>query len=375
MTLMKESRITPAYSPKLPPCGALKAFAGATLGVQTSCALRWKPPIDLTRQLPQLADRDWLSLSTQRNDLEAWRSLGKAILGLEVNGGIGGEATLRLGLHQGKFIAYVRAKLVAGIGAGGQLAIELDPRQLNLWMMMLSQALRDNNFSHVDWVDADAFEGLSQLSYLATTTLLDVGLLAARGIDGIKRLYELMTQSDRAALIAYAIVDASNNTKTGPELSTWVQHLPPEALGPLLNTLTTSPGWFNHPVDPNGDEIDRGRAIDLQQIAIAQCLEWLEQGYLDNRYSREAAEHLFERAVARMSQAGQLDSYSSWVEAYCHNREELDEFMQQNGRGVPAALRAQNKYLQISRRLGTDIEEYRETYSTSRGTRVRYREN
>ncbi|BBI52479.1 hypothetical protein HORIV_49000 [Vreelandella olivaria] len=113
----------------------------------------------------------------------------------------------------------------------------------------------------------------------------------------------------------------------------------------------------------------------LQQIAIANCLEWLEQGYLDNRYSREAAEHLFERAVARMSQTGQFDSYSSWVEAYCHNREELDEFMQRNGSDDPLALEAKDKYDQISRRLGTDIEEYRETSSTSRGTRVRYREN
>jgi len=351
--------------------GALKAFAGATLGVQTACSLRWKPPMDITRQLPQLADQDWLTLSTQRNDLEAWRSLGKAVLGLEANGGIGAELGMRLGLHQGKFIAYVRAKLVAGVGVGGQLAIELDPRQLNLWMMMLSQALRDNDYGFVDWVDADAFEGFSHLSYLATTTLLDVGLLAARGIDGIQRLYELMTQSDRAVMVAYAFV----NDPRQKEMCSWVQHLPPEALGPLLDTLTTSPGWFNHPVDANGDEIDRGRAIDLQQIAIAKCVEWLEEGYLDNRYSREAAEHLFERAVARMSQTGQFASNSSWVEAYCHNRETLNEFMQRNGSGDPLALEAKDKYDQIARRLGTDIEEYRETYSTRRGTRVRYREN
>ncbi|TVP52167.1 MAG: hypothetical protein EA345_01270 [Halomonas sp.] len=350
--------------------GALKAFAGATLGVQTSCALRWKPPMDITRQLPQLADQDWLSLTTQRNNLEAWRSLGKAVLGLEMNGGIGGEAALRLGLHEGKFVVYVRAKLVAGVGAGGQLAIELDPRQLNLWMMMLSQALRDNNFSHVAWVDADAFEGLSHLSYLATTTLLDVGLLAARGIDGIQRLYELMTQSDRAVMVAYVFV----NDPRQKEMRSWVQHLPPEALGPLLNTLITSPGWFAPTIE--GERIGRGRAIDLQQIAIARCLEWLEEGYTaSSHFDSEAATQLFERAVARMSQTGQFDGYASWVEAYCHNRAALDAFMQRNGQGSADARREKEKYDQISRRLGTDIEEYRETYSTRRGTRVRYREN
>lgn len=351
--------------------GALKAFAGATLGVQTACSLRWKPPMDITRQLPQLADQDWLTLSTQRNDLEAWRSLGKAILGLEANGGIGAELGMRLGLHQGKFIAYVRAKLVAGVGVGGQLAIELDPRQLNLWMMMLSQALRDNDYGFVDWVDADAFEGFSHLSYLATTTLLDVSLLAARGIDGIKRLYELMTQSDRAVMVAYAFV----NDPRQKEMCSWVQHLPPEALGPLLNTLITSPGWFFPTVDIEGDKIDRGRAIDLQQIAIAKCVEWLEEGYLDNRYSREAAEHLFERAVARMSQTGQFDSYSSWVEAYCHKREALEDFMKRNGDGSDDAVDAKSQYHQIARRLGTDIDDYRKYYSSARGSRVRYREN
>ncbi|BBI52477.1 hypothetical protein HORIV_48980 [Vreelandella olivaria] len=240
--------------------GALKAFAGATLGVQTACSLRWKPPMDITRQLPQLADQDWLTLSTQRNDLEAWRSLGKAVLGLEANGGIGGELGMRLGLHQGKFVAYVRAKLVAGLGVGGQIAIELDPRQLNLWMMMLSQALRDNDYGFVDWVDADAFEGFSHLSYLATTTLLDVSLLAARGIDGIQRLYELMTQSNRAVMVAYVIVNRTGTDRK--KLASWLQHLPPEALGPLLNTLTTAPGWFFTTVDIEGDKIDRGRAID-----------------------------------------------------------------------------------------------------------------
>ncbi|WGI24384.1 hypothetical protein QEN58_13730 [Halomonas alkaliantarctica] len=236
---------------------------------------------------------------------------------------------------------------------------------------MLSQALRDNDYGFVDWVDADAFEGFSHLSYLATTTLLDVSLLAARGIDGIKRLYELMTQSDRAGMVPYAFV----NDPRQKEMCSWVQHLPPEALGPLLNTLTTSPGWFNHPVDANGDEIDRGRAIDLQQIAIAQYVEWLEQGYLDNRYSREAAEHLFERAVARMSQTGQFDSNSSWVEAYCHNREELDEFMRRNGKGENGVDDAKQSYFTISRRLGSDIDDYRGYYSSARGRRVRYREN
>ncbi|MDR5860440.1 hypothetical protein [Halomonas eurihalina] len=87
---------------------------------------------------------------------------------------------------------------------GGKVAVELDLQQLDLWLMMIGQALRDNDYGFVDWVDQDAFESISQLTYLATTTLLDVGLLAARGRDGIRRLYNQLTQSDRAELIANA---------------------------------------------------------------------------------------------------------------------------------------------------------------------------
>lgn len=342
--------------------GALKAFAGATLGVQTACSLRWKPPMDITRQLPQLADQDWLTLSTQRNDLEAWRSLGKAVLGLEANGGVGAELGMRLGLHQGKFIAYVRAKLVAGVGVGGQLAIELDPRQLNLWMMMLSQALRDNDYGFVDWVDADAFEGFSHLSYLATTTLLDVGLLAARGIDGIQRLYELMTQSDRAVMVAYAFV----NDPRQKEMCSWVQHLPPEALGQLLNTLITSPGWFAPTIE--GERIGRGRAIDLQQIAIARCLEWLEKGYTESSHlDSEAAKQLFERAMALMSGDGAYDSSTSWGTAYCQNRYMLNQFMKQTGTDDPLAAESKLSFGVLSSRLGARNDAHCQIHTSPRG--------
>ncbi|WP_010628819.1 hypothetical protein [Halomonas sp. KM-1] len=352
---------------------ALKAFAGATVGVNTRCSMRWQPPADITRQLPQLADRDWLALSNQQTELNAWRTLGHAVLGLEAAGGIGGELGLRLGIHQGKFVAYFRAKVVAGKGAGGQIAMELGLKQLNLWFMMLSQALRDNDYGFIDWVDRDAFQFMSRLGYLATTTLLDISLLAARGLDGIQRLYDLMTQSERAGVIAYAIVDAAGNPEQAPQLAAWIRNLYPEALGPLLNTLAFPPGWRGYTID--GEPFDRNQAIDLQQIAIATCLGWLEEGYTSSgHYDRAKAQHLFERAVARMSLDGTYDGYQSWVQAYCHNRERLDRFMQRDGANSRDARLAKRRYEDSSQRLGTDIDEYRQVVSTRRGTRIRYEE-
>ncbi|MCK2184373.1 LysM peptidoglycan-binding domain-containing protein [Halomonas getboli] len=358
----------------------LKAFAGATLGLQTQCELRWQPPEDITRQLPQLADQDWLSLKTQQRDLDQWRGLGQALLGGEVGVGIGAELGFRLGLRNGRFVAYAKAKVFAGVTVGGKIAVELDLEQLDLWLMMIGQALRDNDYGFVDWVDEDAFDSISQLTYLATTTLLDVGLLAARGRDGIRRLYNQLTQSDRAGVIAFAIVDTSGNSELSSQMSAWVQHLTPEALGPLLNVLATRPSLWSY---MKGDEYDD--AIDLQQIAIAQCLEWIEQGHRDGVYRRSAAQRLFEKAVARMSADGdyagaedsenERDNKAARGQAYCENRYRLDQFMEEKGSVLPEVLRARNKYIDIANRLGRDADVQCQRVTTPGGTHVTYRES
>ncbi|MGR4066479.1 hypothetical protein [Billgrantia sp. C5P2] len=345
----------------------LKAFAGATVGVNTRCSMRWEPPADITQQLPQLADRDWLTLSSQQAELNAWRTLGHAVLGLEAAGGIGGELGLRLGIHQGKFVAYFKGKVVAGKGVGGQIAMELDLKQLNLWLMMLSQALRDNDYGFVDWVDRDAFEGMSRLAYLAATTLLDVSLLAARGLDGIQRLYDLMTQSERAGMVAHAIV----NDPRDDEMRAWIQHLSPEALGPLLNTLAFPPGWRGYTID--GVRLDRGQGTDLQQIAIAKCLDWLEVGYTTSgHYDLAKAQQLFERAVARMSLDGTYDETRSWGVAYCQNRYRLDQFMARSLTDSGAARLAREQYLLVANRLGSEVDNSCQLRTSPRGTYVVY---
>ncbi|PSJ20596.1 hypothetical protein CVH10_16710 [Halomonas sp. ND22Bw] len=354
----------------------LKAFAGATLGLQTQCELRWQPPEDITRQLPQLADQDWLSLKTQQRDLDQWRSLGQALLGGEVGVGIGAELGFRLGLRNGRFVAYAKAKVFAGVTVGGKIAVELDLEQLDLWLMMIGQALRDNDYGFIDWVDEDAFDSISQLTYLATTTLLDVGLLAARGRDGIRRLYNQLTQSDRAGVIANAIVNDPRQAET----QSWVQHLPPEALGPLLNVLATRPSLWSY---MKGDEYDD--AIDLQQIAIARCLEWIEQGQEDGLYRRSAAQRLFEQAVARMSAdgeyAGAEDSENerhnkaARGQAYCENRYRLNQFMSQSLTNDGQAAAARKIYRGIADDLGRNIDTHCQRVTTPGGTHVTYRES
>lgn len=345
--------------------GVFKAFLGAKVGVNTRCSMRWAPPADITRQLPQLADRDWLTLSNQQAELNAWRSLGHAVLGLEAAGGISGELGLRLGIHQGKFVAYFKAKVVAGLGVGGQIAMELDLKQLDLWFMMLSQALRDNDYAFVDWVDRDAFQAMSRLAYLGATTLLDIGLLAARGLDGIQRLYDLMTQGERAGMVAFVMARRLGEDRE--QLAAWVRNLSPEALGPLLNTLISPPGRSGYTIDD--EPFDRDQAIDLQQIAIDNCLGWLEEGYTTiGHYDRAQAQHLFERAVARMSLDGTYDEARGWGRAYCQNRYRLDQFMKQVSTTDIQAGTARREYALAANRLGQEVDDYCQLRTSPRGT-------
>ncbi|GHC39581.1 hypothetical protein [Aidingimonas halophila] len=210
-------------------------------------------------------------------------------------------------------------------------------------------------------------------------TLLDVGLLAVRGRDGIRRLYNQLTQSDRAGVIANAIV----NDPRQEETQAWVQHLPPKALWPLLNVLVIQPSLWGYTV---GDErFGRDAAIDLQQIAIARCLEWIEQGYMRGRYRRSTAQRLFEKAVARMSADGEYagadnsengsNNRAARGQAYCENRYRLDRFMEERGSVVPEVLRARSNYIDIANRLGKDIDTHCQLVTTPGGTHVTYRES
>ncbi|KFC50084.1 hypothetical protein DK37_21600 [Halomonas sp. SUBG004] len=96
-------------------------------------------------------------------------------------------------MQNGKFVLRMAARVVIGKGAGGGLSVELDVDSLDLWLAMLHRAMVDNNYVKPEWIDEEAYESMSWLGYLATTTLLNVGLLAARGQAGIERLYNAMT--------------------------------------------------------------------------------------------------------------------------------------------------------------------------------------
>jgi len=344
----------------------IEAFAGTRVGIETRCSLSWEPPANLERLLPNRAALSEMNMKRASQSLTGWRNLGTATLGLELAEGLGGKLGLALGMQNGKFVLRMAARAVIGKGAGGSFSVELDIDSLDLWLVMLHRAMVDNNYVQPDWIDDDAYHSMGRLGYLATTTLLNVGLLAARGQAGIERLYSALTNGQNAGPIAYVIANDPRQDK----MRNWVQQLTPEALGALLYLLISNPQEFEIEVPSRGrsdgkaEPFNHQEALDFQQIAIASCLGWIVEGVTTNvygplcRFSRETptpSQYLFTKAVVRMTANGQ-PPHDYPDSAYQNHKSDLDKFMDRvSGTGNRQVTISKGNYSRHVAGLGTEI--------------------
>lgn len=344
----------------------IEAFAGARLSIETRCALSWEPPANLERILPNRAARSEMNMQRASQSLTGWRKLGTATLAMEVAEGLGGRLGLALGMQNGKFVLRMAARIVIGKGAGGSFAVELDIDSLDLWLVMLHRAMVDNDYVQPDWIDDDAYQSMGRLGYLATTTLLNVGLLAARGQAGIERLYSAMTGGQNAGPIAYVIANDPRQDK----MRDWVQQLTPEALGALLYLLISNPQEFEIEVPGRGrsegkvEPFNHQEALDFQQIAIANCLGWIVEGVTIGvygtlcRFSRESptpSQYLFAKALICMSETGQ-PWHDDPSHAYQRRKRDLEGFMARiSGTGNEDAMFAKRDYRRYVGGLATEV--------------------
>ncbi|RLK46782.1 hypothetical protein DFR31_2488 [Alkalispirillum mobile] len=228
--------------------------------------------------------------------------------------------------------------------------------RLDLWLTMLHQALVDVGYERVDWIDEDAFEQMSMLAYLSAVTLVDASLFLLRTTYTIRQWFERFTRRrDMASRIAHELATEEPpelrydpeareaHTRRVRQLRAWVRQLPPEALGPLLDTLTSEPRAFEVEVEHDGrkqvQRFGRKQSLVFHQQAILNCLQWIVSGVDDGIYGPKRifsaddpnpAQKLFEKAVIRMGRNGRPTSESR-RDAYAENRERLDSFMSRGG--------------------------------------------
>ncbi|RLK46776.1 hypothetical protein DFR31_2482 [Alkalispirillum mobile] len=303
--------------------------AGTDLAAHNHCRLLWQPPEGLLARLPRYQALARIHREDRAHrEAGQWKTLTTTEINPEVRAGVGGGAAFRIGLDNGRFVLHASLRLVLGIGGGGSVRLTLDTRHLDLWLTMLHQALVDVGYERVDWIDEDAFEQMSMLAYLSAVTLVDASLFLLRTTYSIRQWFERFTRRcDMASRIAYTLV----NDPQRAAIAAWVRQLPPEALGPLLNTLTSEPRAF----EVEGDQFNAEQSRRFHQQAILNCLQWIVSGVGEGVYGPKRffladdpnpAQKLFEKAVIRMGRDGRPTSESR-RDAYEKNRRRLDSFM------------------------------------------------
>jgi len=194
--------------------------------------------------------------------------------------------------------------------------------------MLYRRVLMRNNFRRIDWIDENAFNYLSKITLFGTLTLANVSEFSALLLTKLDSLIDEVVgkPSKRAGQIAYTLVNELRQEAVGQ----WFLGMPPETLGPLLYTLSSKPRAFTITLNDGEAEtpVTEEEATNLQQIAIARCLEWTAGNASGKRFSEldpNPAQILFQKALERMS----IDaSYpDDKLEHARHNINKLDRFM------------------------------------------------
>lgn len=336
---------------------SLKLFAGAQVGCTIKGGLHWKPPMDALILSPNLEDKKEAS----------WQTLSAFMAEGSLGVGIGREFDFRVGLNGGKLMFSIKASVFFGPGAKGAYSFELDYQGIKQLLMLYRRVLMRNNFRRIDWIDENAFTYLSKITLFGTLTLANVSEFSALLLTKLDSLIDEVVgnPSKRAGQIAYTLVNELRQEAVGQ----WFLGMPPETLGPLLYTLSSKPQAFTITLNDGETKtpVTEEEASDLQQIAIARCLEWTAGNASGKRFSEldpNPAQILFQKALERMS----IDA-SHTDDKLMEARDKLfklDTFM----RGITTnedVERSQARFQQLKRALTLHLHSSFNTLSLVRG--------
>ncbi|KEF30958.1 hypothetical protein D777_02111 [Marinobacter nitratireducens] len=308
------------------------AFAGVQAGLMARAEMKWAIP-DRLRQ-----SEKWRLIN---EDVPEWTTLGVVNGELVGSAGIGAGGDISIGLKNKRLVLRVKGKVVAGLGGGMSMGVELAYDTLPLWMRLLQQELHDNGYRRVYWIDPEAFEYMSMLMNLCLSTALKISFLAAQSYDFVQKVYDDFYSSENAGVVAVRIHEAIEIAEgrliptddvprvTLNEYKSWFLGLQPEAIGPMLHNLVSEPVEFEG--DDGQEPKTAEEMLKLQQISILQCLRWINDSELVRPESYRGAtpnriQRQFEESVTRMNTHGTKPEGDPRTVAR-NNVARLDEFM------------------------------------------------
>jgi hypothetical protein len=174
---------------------------------------------------------------------------------------------------------------------------EIQPEALGAWVWQFQQILRKCRYHKIDIADDETFKKLTLLSQSMLYAQINLGLFLAQGKDRLDRIIDCF-EGSKAAVVAYTIVFGNSEV-----LETWIKGMIPEALGPLLWTLTQEP-VKTKALDNNGNEIDFAvnHSFALQKIALALIFDWIDKLPINSGLT--LSQRQVEEALVRMNATG-----------------------------------------------------------------------
>lgn len=324
--------------------------------IELTGALNWAPPKELAAL--RTAPGTGINNGKDAKGASQWLTLAKLNGSVGVAAGIGFQGNAQISLDKGRFILNLKAAVVLGPGANGSFKLEIGYEAVVDILNLYRRELHKTRGKQILWMAPNAADYASKLNLLDVAGL-DVQMAYVMGLDVVMSLYEAMTRGGKGGPIADAIVEYDNQA----EMESWCINAIPEALGPLLMTLTSSASSFT--VTINGADgtaqgkrtYDHDQAHLLQQKAIELVLGWIVKN-ANNQNTISEAKSQFEQTCMRMNGFGVKAPRSG--QNYCANRLNLDNFMKEEVLGLasPANNRMRERYKKHVAILGANLDNF-----------------
>lgn len=284
-------------------------FVGAQAGCKLSGQLFWCPPPSVLPPAP----------IPKRTLSSPWRALARLDVELAVAAGAGFSGNLMLRVDNGRFLLSIKGSLIWGVGLKGYMTFEVGYESVVALLELVRQEMAANRYQDLEWVEGEALAYVRDLSFLGAIGI-DVSFVYLRGYAVIKELYGRLTEGGRGGQIAYTLMQRQNQKV----MHDWVLNLQPQAFGPLLLALSSSPTAFTVKGEQDEQKFSEDQAHLLQQQAIEKCFGWIS--------SKDNATQQFEEAIIHMNRDGVRPIKAGLT--YCKNKIKLDLFMAEKVLGL-----------------------------------------
>lgn len=332
-------------------------FGGLQAAIELSGALNWAPP----KELVALRTAPTMGIGSDKDAKKAnpWLTLAKLSGSVGVALGAGFQGTAQISVDKGRFILNLKAAVVLGPGANGSFKFEIGYEAVVDIINLYRKELHKTKGRKVEWMDPEASEYASALNALGAAGL-NVSMAYMLRWDVVMSLYESLTRSGKGGPIADAIMVYGDEQA----LEEWCINAIPDALGPLLRTLSSPPEaftikGFSSESSNNGQsrDYDQPQAYALQQKAIARILGWIVNN-AKKTDTVDKAQRQFELACMSMNEFGVKEANADLN--YCKNRSILDSFMAEKSRNLfsDTSDTARENYRTYVALLGANLSDF-----------------